>query len=166
MDMTWSFVSMLSPLVMAIAAAGCASRYGQVEANLQSMAQYGVSYVSGGASEAGMDAMLAIADRFNVRLTMVDAAHGDPVPDAAIVVASQDGRSILQATANGPMFYLRLPTGAYRLAIGYQGWVQTRDIAVDGQALDMTFRLPAKMLEDDWLLCSTVRGHVAVTAVW
>jgi len=166
MEITWSFVRMLSSLMIAVAAAGCAFRYGQAGSYLQPMAQYGVSYVSGGDSEAGMDAMLAIADRFNVRLTMVDAARGDPLPDAAILVASQDGRSILHASATGPMFYLRLPTGVYRLAIGYQGWVRTRDIAVDGQALDMTFRLPVRTLEDDWLLCSSPRGNVAVTAVW
>jgi hypothetical protein len=62
------------------------------------------------------------------------------------------------------MLYLQLPTGVYRLAVGYQGWVQPRDIAVDGQALDMTFRLPVMTLEDDWLLCS--KDRVAVTAAW
>lgn len=120
MEMTWSFISELWSLVIAVAATGCASRYGQVEPNLQSMAHYGVSYVSGGDSEAGMDAMLAIANRFNVRLTMVAASGGDPLPDAAILVASQDGRSILHATATGPMLYLQLPTGF----IGWQSVIR------------------------------------------
>jgi hypothetical protein len=128
------------------------------------MAHYGVSYVSGGDSEAGMDAMLAIANRFNVRLTMVAASGRGPAtgcchprgqPGWALDIACDRNR----ADALSPASH-----GVYRLAVGYQGWVQTRDIAVDDQALDMTFRLPVTTLGDDWLLCSKDRGHVAVTA--
>lgn len=45
MEITWSFIRMLSSLMIAVAAAGCASRYGQAGSYLKPMAQYGVSYV-------------------------------------------------------------------------------------------------------------------------
>ncbi|WP_454743690.1 carboxypeptidase-like regulatory domain-containing protein [Cupriavidus necator] len=149
----------LSSLAIAVAAAGCATRAmpAGAGAGLEIMEQHGVSYVSGGNDEAGMQSMQAITARFNVRLTMVDAGRGKPLGGATVVVASQEGRPVLHATASGPLFYMRLKPGAYRLAVGYQGRDQMRDIVVAGEPLDMTFRLPVNTLEDDWLLCGTTR---------
>lgn len=145
----------LSSLAIAVAAAGCATRATPVSAGVQIMEQHGVSYVSGGDDEVCMQSMLTVAARFNVRLTMVDAGRGKPLGGATVVVASQAGRPVLHTTASGPLFYMRLKPGAYRLAVGYQGRDQMRDIVVAGEPLDMTFRLPVNTLEDDWLLCGT-----------
>jgi hypothetical protein len=145
----------LSSLAIAVAAAGCATRAAPAGAGVQIMEQHGVSYVSGGDDEAGLQSMLTVAARFNVRLTMVDAGRGKPLGGATVVVASQAGRPVLHTTASGPLFYMRLKSGAYRLAVGYQGRDQMRDIVVAGEPLDMTFRLPVNTLEDDWLLCGT-----------
>ncbi|MCY1210965.1 hypothetical protein D9M68_397940 [compost metagenome] len=142
-----------SSLAIAVAAAGCATRAAPAGAGVQIMEQHGVSCVSGGDDEAGMQSMLAIAARFNVRLTMVDAGRGKPLGGATVVVASQEGRPVLHTTASGPLFYMRLRPGAYRLAVGYQGRDQMRDIVVAGEPLEVTFRLPVNTLEDDWLLC-------------
>ncbi|MBP0630761.1 MULTISPECIES: carboxypeptidase-like regulatory domain-containing protein [unclassified Cupriavidus] len=141
----------LSSLAISAATIGCATR--AAPADVQIMEQHGVSYVSGGEEEAGMRRMLAIAARFNVRLTMVDAGRGNPLSGATVVVASQGGHAVLHTTASGPLFYMQLKPGAYRLAVGYQGRDQMRDIVVAGEPLDMTFRLPVNTLEDDWLLC-------------
>lgn len=145
----------LSSLAIAVAAVSCATRATPAGAGVQIMEQHGVSYVSGGDDEAGMQSMLAIAARFNVRLTMVDAERGNPLGGATVVVASQEGRPVLHTTAIGPLFYMRLKPGAYRLAVGYQGRDQMGDIIVAGEPLEMTFRLPVNTLEDDWLLCGT-----------
>lgn len=145
----------LSSVAMAIAMAGCATRAAPTGAGVQIMEQHGVAYVSGGGDEAGMQSMLAIAARFNVRLTMVDARRGKPLGGATVVVASQEGRPVLHMTASGPLFYMRLNPGTYRLAVGYQGRDQMRDIVVAREPLELTFRLPVNTLEDDWLLCAT-----------
>ncbi|BDB29351.1 hypothetical protein Tamer19_31590 [Cupriavidus sp. TA19] len=145
----------LSSLAIAVAAVGCAARATPAGADVQIMEQHGVSYVSGGDDDAGFQSMLAIAARFNVRLTMVDAGRGNPLDGATVVVASQEGRAVLQTTASGPLFYMRLKPGTYRVAVSYQGRNQMRDIVVAGEPLDMTFRLQVNTLEDDWLLCGT-----------
>ncbi|PVY80451.1 hypothetical protein C7414_103225 [Cupriavidus alkaliphilus] len=145
----------LPSLAIAIVMAGCATRAAPTDAGVQIMEQHGVTYVSGGSDEAGMQSMVAIAARFNVRLTMVDARRGKPLGGATVVVASQEGRSVLHMTANGPLFYMRLRPGAYRLAVGYQGRDQIREIVVARESIELTFRLPVNTLEDDWLLCNT-----------
>lgn len=122
----------------------------------------GVMYASGGNGEADTKAMLAIADRFNVRLTIVDAIRGDPLAGTAVFLAGKRGGVTLHVTEAGPMFYLQLPAGDYRLAIGYQDWLQLTDIVVDGQPLDMTFRMPAEVPMENWLFCRSEPAHHVV----
>ncbi|WP_149136291.1 peptidase associated/transthyretin-like domain-containing protein [Cupriavidus campinensis] len=147
----------LSWLALAVAATACASRATPAGDEGKIMEQQGVSYVSGGDDAASMQGMLAIAAQFNVRLTMVDAERGKPLGGAMVDVASQEGRTVLHATASGPLFYMRLKPGAYRLSVGYQGRDQMRNIVVADEPLDITYRLSVNTLEDDWLLCGTTR---------
>lgn len=99
--------------------------------------------------------MQTIATRFNARLSMVDAGRGRPRGGATVVVVRPNGRAVLDTTASGPLFYMQLKPGSYRLAVGHQGRDQMRDIVVDGEPLEVTFRLPVTTLEDDWLFCAT-----------
>lgn len=147
--------SLIALSSLAVAVAGCATHTvpSEADATVQIMEQYGTSYVSGGNDEAGRQSMAGIAAHFNVRLSMVNARNGKPLGGATVVVASPDGRSVLNTTARGPLFYMRLKPGAYRLAVGYQGRDQMRDIVVTERPLDYTFRLQVNTLEDDWLLC-------------
>ncbi|RDK06386.1 carboxypeptidase-like regulatory domain-containing protein [Cupriavidus lacunae] len=147
----------LSSLVAAVSAAGCATGAATSggDAPVQIMEQHGITYVSGGDDDAGRQAMQTVAARFNVRLLMVDAGRGRPLGGATVVVARSDGRAVLNTTASGPLFYMQLKPGFYRLAVGYQGRDQMRDIVVNGQPLDITFPLPVNTLEDDWLFCAT-----------
>ncbi|MBB3010050.1 carboxypeptidase-like regulatory domain-containing protein [Cupriavidus alkaliphilus] len=149
----------------AAALTGCAAHHDHLGVGIAAMVQNGVMYASGGNDEADARAMLAIADRFNVRLTIVDAASGDPLPGTAVFLVGKSGGATLHVTDAGPMFYLQLPAGDYRLAIGYQDWLQLTDIVVDGQPLDMTFRLPADAPTENWLFCRAEPTDHAARAI-
>lgn len=138
---------------------GCAIHHDPGGVGNAAMVPNGVMYASGGNDEADTKAMLAIADRFNVRLTIVDAVRGDPLPGTAVFLAGKSGGATLHVTEAGPIFYLQLPAGDYRLAIGYQDWLQLTDIVVDGQPLDMTFRMPAEVPTENWLFCRGDPAH-------
>ncbi|MCG5262766.1 carboxypeptidase regulatory-like domain-containing protein [Cupriavidus gilardii] len=132
---------LLGSSLIAVASFACAAAV-QVPVDTPPAVPAGVLYLSGGNSEDSMKAMLTMADSYNVRLTMVDVARGEPLEHTSVLVTGADGHPLLMVVATGPMFYLRLPAGAYWLAIGYDGWVKARDIVVDTEALDLTFRLP------------------------
>lgn len=151
--------------LLAAALTGCAFHDNRWDAGMPTMARHEVVYASGGNDEADVKAMLAIADRFNVRLTIVDAARGEPLHGTAVFLVGRSGGSALHVTEAGPMFYLQLPAGDYRLAIGYQDWLQLTDIVVDGQPLDLTFRLPADTPAENWLFCRLANGNHAAAAV-
>ncbi|WP_258874672.1 carboxypeptidase-like regulatory domain-containing protein [Cupriavidus taiwanensis] len=143
---------------------GCAVHHDHVGVGIAAMVPNEVMYASGGNDEADTKAMLAIAGRFNVRLTIVDAVRGDPLPGTAIFLAGKSGGATLHVTEAGPMFYLQLPAGDYRLAIGYQDWLQLMDIVVDREPLDMTFRMPADEPTENWLFCSREPTHHVATS--
>lgn len=145
----------ISSLLVALIAAGCAMPTELAEDRVQIMEQRGIPYACARDDEAGRQAMRDVAARFNVRLSMIDAASAKPLSGATVVVASAEGKPVLRVVAGGPLLYMRLKQGAYRLTVGYQGRDQVRDIVVADQSQDMTFRFQVNTLEEDWLLCSS-----------
>ncbi len=142
-------------LLAVLVAAGCATRTEPAEDRVQIMEQRGIPYACARDDEAGRRAMEDVAARFNVRLSMIDAGNARPLSGATVVVTSADGKAVLRIVAGGPLLYMRLKQGAYRLTVGYQGRDQMRDIVVADHPLDMTFRFRVNTLEDDWLLCTS-----------
>jgi hypothetical protein len=104
--------------------------------------QNGINYVSGGIGEAGRKAMSAIAARYPIQLVFNLA--GDPdVAGVKVTVTDLKGDKIVEAVAEGPLFYLNPIGGRYTFDVEYKGYKETKTKdAVGRRYLVLEFNIP------------------------
>ncbi|MBB6593105.1 hypothetical protein LBW59_04195 [Ralstonia solanacearum] len=112
-----------------------------------------IAYVSGGIGRDEVARMQAMAGRFNVRLRLVAARGGDALSDVAVSVVDARGRLRLRLVTAGPLLYLRLPPGVYRIHAEYRGAMRTVAITARRRSADVVIRLPVDANAGEWLLC-------------
>jgi len=87
------------------------------------------SYVSGGVGTESLDQLSAIAGKFNLKLVFA-LTSGDFLSDVRVVITDAKGKTLLDATSEGPWFLSELPIGTYRIAATYAGKEQSRRVAI------------------------------------
>src|SRR5580765_4395644 len=70
--------------------------------------QGSASYVSGGAGTEERDELDATAGRFNLKITMA-ISNGEYVGNANVRILDAKGQPVIDAIAEGPLFYAQLP---------------------------------------------------------
>lgn len=102
-------------------------------ANMPAVQHQGsVAYVSGGIGIDESEAMKAAASNYPLALTFAAQRNGtaDYVADVAVAIQDAQGKSVLQATAEGPYMLVKLPPGNYRISATFKGQAQTREVTV------------------------------------
>jgi len=79
-----------------------------------------VSYVSGGAGDEEQKQLLAMADRFNLKVTMA-SSNGDYVAGANVAIQDTGGKTVLNAVADGPILLAALKPGTYTVSATLNG---------------------------------------------
>ena len=86
-----------------------------VKFNAVSTAQDSIPWMSGGIGEDARDEMRRMAANYNVHLTF-SARHGEYLADIPFTVNSSSGKAIYAGVSAGPLLYLKLRPGSYRIA--------------------------------------------------
>lgn len=94
----------------------------------------GVPYVSGGIGEESIDRLNSRAREFNLKLVFA-LNSGEYVSDVGVSIANAKGKTLLDATSEGPWFYTRLPAGNYRVVATLNGKTVKRQVAVGSAKL-------------------------------
>lgn len=101
-----------------------------------------VSYVSGGIGEDSRERLQSFAKAFNLKLVLAQKA-GAYLGDVQVLIAGKDGKPLLQAVAEGPIFMAKLPPGSYDVTTTADGQSQRQKVAVGSGGLStLTFRWP------------------------
>lgn len=94
----------------------------------------GVSYVSGGVGTTSIDRLAALAKDFNLKLVFA-LKSGDYVSDVRVTIANAAGKTLVDATSDGPWFMAKLPAGSYHVVATYAGKAEKRAIAVGAEKI-------------------------------
>ena len=94
----------------------------------------GVSYVSGGIGTDSRDRLSSQARDFNLKLVFASKS-GEYVSGVQVVIANAAGKTLLDATSEGPWFLTRLPFGNYQIVATFAGKAEKRTIAVGAEKL-------------------------------
>jgi hypothetical protein len=88
-----------------------------------------VTYITGGIGQDEAQAMRASASAYNL---LVSNARNDGSFTAGIDVIIRDGhgQTVLMAKDTGPLFYVRLPPGAYTMDALYNGIEKVKDVVI------------------------------------
>ena len=86
----------------------------------QAQTYEGTPYLSGGIGTNGRSALEQAAKGYNLKVIMA-MKTGDFVADAEVTVANPAGKTVLQAKAQGPWLYAKLPAGTYKVMAQLNG---------------------------------------------
>jgi hypothetical protein len=89
----------------------------------------GIEYMSGG---VGIDAQDRINERardYNLKLVFT-LNEGNYLADVGVALKDARGRTVLEDTAEGPFFLVKLPAGQYTVTATYEGKTVTRKLQV------------------------------------
>ena len=94
----------------------------------------GISYVSGGVGADSLDRINALSRDFNLKLVFA-MKSGDYVSDVKVAISSAAGKTLLDATSDGPWFLTKLPPGNYQIVATFSGRAEKRAITVGTEKL-------------------------------
>ena len=95
----------------------------------------GVSYVSGGVGTESIERLNSLAGDFNLKLVFA-LKSGDYVSGVTVTIADTTGKTLLDATSEGPWFFAKLPVGKYQIVATFAGKAEKRSIAVGAEKLN------------------------------
>lgn len=84
--------------------------------NATSRPQAEFSWISGGVGDDEIKEMRKAAAAYNVHL-MFSNRQGHYLADIPFKVSKLDGRELYSGVSEGPLLYLKLPPGSYRIAV-------------------------------------------------
>ena len=124
-----------SVLALALAFTLCASQaiWAAAAASLPKEHHKGaVRWMSGGVGKDQANAMRTIASRYNVRLVMAEAREPTAAFLAAVPVTITDakGHVLLRIKSDGPLLFLHLPPGRYKVKAKVAGRTLSKSFAV------------------------------------
>ncbi|MEJ8826545.1 hypothetical protein WKW80_31745 [Variovorax humicola] len=104
------------------------------------------SYASGGISAEGQQEMQVTRDLYNLRLTFAQARTGAFVAGVSVKVESVDrnGASFGPFLDCGPLLYIALRPGVYRITADYAGLTRSTIVRVGAGAAHATLYWPAE----------------------
>jgi len=92
-----------------------------------------ITYVNGGIGQEEADEMRAKAGSFNLRLYMSEGKHGHSITDAQVTVFDKKGNVRLDLSNGGPMLFLHVLNGGYKIIAKYNGITITRNVNISNR---------------------------------
>ncbi|MFZ2852799.1 MAG: hypothetical protein WAZ34_01645 [Rhodocyclaceae bacterium] len=98
----------------------------------------GIAYLSGGIGSD--DPVARMAEDYKLHLVFATQGSGAYVADVRVLIEDAKGKKILAADSPGPIFYVKLPTGNYRITAEYEGKPLRKSVSLkDHRLRDLYF---------------------------
>lgn len=91
------------------------------------------TFLNGGIGEDEVLYMQRVARDWPLRLTFSESAANNFIADVEVLVSDLQGTPCFQLTQAGPMTFVNLPAGKYRVLVQRHGVPQTRIVTLDGR---------------------------------
>jgi hypothetical protein len=103
------------------------------------------TYANGGIGKDDSAAMRRMAKEFPLRLTFSARKDGEFVADVPVVIADARGSTVFELPNAGPLLYVMLPEGKYRVSARYKGLTESQEVTLPGKGgKDLYFHWTAK----------------------
>ena len=91
------------------------------------------TYVNGGVGKDEEVALHRIAKEFPLRLTFSERKDGEFLADVPVVIADARGNPVFELPKAGPMLYVMLPNGKYRVSARFEGLTESQEVTLAGK---------------------------------
>lgn len=99
----------------------------------------GSLYLNGGIGQDEQQSMHKDAHHWPLRMTFSDRSDNEFVAGVHLKVFDHAGKAVLRLQDAGPMTYVQLPQGEYRVTASYKGDMLSRMMHVGPKGLDANF---------------------------
>jgi hypothetical protein len=90
------------------------------------------AYLNGGVGLDERATMRGVAKEFPLRVMFSEGKDGAFLADIPIVILDSSGNSILALSRAGPMLYVMLPQGRYKVSARFKGVTRTQQVSLAG----------------------------------
>jgi len=90
------------------------------------------AYLNGGIGADEQATMRSLAKEFPLRVMFSEGRDGEFLADIPLVILDSGGNSILALRGAGPMLYVMLPRGRYKVSARYKGVTRTQQVTLMG----------------------------------
>jgi hypothetical protein len=103
------------------------------------------TYVNGGIGKDEEVALHRIAKEFPLRLTFSERKDGEFLADVPVVIADARGNPVFELPKAGPMLYVMLPNGKYKVSARFKGLTESQEVTLAGKdGTDLYFHWKGK----------------------
>ena len=103
----------------------------------------GITYLNGGVGQLSEERMRKDARHWPLRMTFSDRPGNEFVAGVQLKVLDHTGHAVLRLKDAGPMTYVQLPPGDYRITAAYKGDTLTREVHIGPKGMDANFHWKA-----------------------
>jgi len=89
-----------------------------------------LNYLNGGIGREEVEAMRLQAKHFSLQILFSQGKHGTLLTDVGVHIADGKGNPVFRKKSVGPMLYVDLPAGEYKVTGVYQGHKQAHKISI------------------------------------
>jgi hypothetical protein len=91
------------------------------------------TYVNGGVGKDEEVALHRIAKEFALRMTFSERKDGEFLADVPVVIADARGNPVFELPNAGPMLYVMLPNGKYKVSARFKGRTESQEVTLAGK---------------------------------
>ena len=94
------------------------------------------------------DPLAAIAGGYNLQLVFATQGSGEYLADIKVLIADAKGNTLLNAESPGPIFFVKLPAGSYRISADFRGTPLRKSVTIgDHRLQNLYFYWPQEASE-------------------
>ncbi len=98
------------------------------------------TYMNGGVGNDEEKLMHRIAHEFPLRLTFSERKDGEYIANVPVVIFDARGNPVFELPNAGPMLYVMLPDGKYKISARFKGLTESQEVELSGkQGRDLYF---------------------------
>lgn len=102
--------------------------------NPVSIHKYGATtYVNGGIGQDEETAMRHMAREFPLRMTFSERKDGEFIADVPVAISDMNGKLLFKLTNAGPLLYVKLPDGKYKVSARFKGLTEIQEVTLHGK---------------------------------
>lgn len=90
------------------------------------------TYLNGGIGVDEQAAMHRVVNAFPLRMSFSEREDGEFLADIPMMISDSNGNSVFELRKAGPMLYVALPPGRYKVTARFGGVTQTQGVTLAG----------------------------------
>lgn len=91
------------------------------------------TYINGGVGSGEEKLMHRIAHEFPLRLTFSERKNGEFIANVPVVIFDARGNPVFELPNAGPMLYVMLPDGKYKVSARFKGLTESQEVDLSGK---------------------------------